>query len=795
MNGVNNISAQNQIISQNLLREKNLFNSLILQSGSKQVDQPKGKLLATYDPVTSLMVSAVDTGKDVRNFVKAIATGKSDDTSLGRMNDVGLKIGGLGIASYLATKRVTSTAKGMEFVGFAAFMAAMTLWPKIFINFPMYLKHGFHIDQKYQDSNGKKKDFSLDNQYRPLDLWKAEEIDAIADKNHIDKDIKDRRELTENWIYKTSLQGKTLATLTAGIAVPLATSMVCSAAEKKLIDFNINRAVEKATAGLENMGKTLAKPLDKNTSKAFEAILSEYKAKPLDGNFYSRLGELFNPLGVIKNEIDGDSIKLISGMNYEQSSKNTAEAIKEVAERAIERFNAAQAVKTQNAESVTSGLVSLLGDKLKIRGGISDTSATTVLDAEKLKGILGNGDLNAQKVLKILKARNVTVEDGDLKAAIEGIFGGTEGQMKEVVKAIRGYAAKDLKEARLTTGALGRFANALAGKRAESVYTRGYNGISSAFTDRMNPSMEQMRRFIDTSRITDEIKTTKSLITRIKELLRPVAKKAGEKEPEKECKTAEEFVIRQIKKIAEWKNDKKPEDSVDYFIKNIKKHLDEMDKFDRPALSGMKKFTDTLATLKDDSIRTAMSNFIRRSRVSNDGTAMRLFAALDLEKRLLSTSVRQNYSQKVIKTAQDIIYRATTITSAESLLVSKGDPEVYKQALKLLFGDKIDKEVKGAMGGELGDLFKDFKNFRAKMLSLYNRQIIDNTEDAVSLGEPIINLFKKGCKKKYNTTKWMQIFGAATVGIIGITLLAQFFIGKSKKEQELYKNKGAKNAV
>ena len=103
--------------------------------------------------------------KDGKNFFKATITGNMGDNSLGRINDLGLKLGAGLIATFLALHSKTKTQSIMRFIGGATFIAMMDLWPKLFINLPARLVHGFRIDRKYISAQGDKKDFFLDNQY------------------------------------------------------------------------------------------------------------------------------------------------------------------------------------------------------------------------------------------------------------------------------------------------------------------------------------------------------------------------------------------------------------------------------------------------------------------------------------------------------------------------------------------------------------------------------------------------------------------------------------------------------
>ena len=93
------------------------------------------------NPITDLK----DGIKDVGNFFTAVKTGKMGDNNLGRINDVGLVFGSALIATYLAAHSKTKTESIMRFVGGGTFLAMMQLWPKLFINIPARLVHGFRI--------------------------------------------------------------------------------------------------------------------------------------------------------------------------------------------------------------------------------------------------------------------------------------------------------------------------------------------------------------------------------------------------------------------------------------------------------------------------------------------------------------------------------------------------------------------------------------------------------------------------------------------------------------------------
>lgn len=166
--------------------------------------------------------------KDIKYDMKALAhaaKGEANDHELGRLNDVGMKVGGLAIAAYLATKKATPMTKAFEFIGLASFFAAMDLWPKLFIQLPAKLVHGVDVRQQYEDNYGRKKMFYQDHQFIPWDLYSDKEIDKIGDRLNVPKNIPNRREFIQEKMRKIALQNNTLWMLTAGFATPVMSAL------------------------------------------------------------------------------------------------------------------------------------------------------------------------------------------------------------------------------------------------------------------------------------------------------------------------------------------------------------------------------------------------------------------------------------------------------------------------------------------------------------------------------------------------------------------------------------------
>jgi len=244
-------------------------------------------------------------------------TGKANDHELGKLNDLGLKIGGLGIAAYLMTKASTTRTKAMEFVGFGTFLASMAIWPKVALQWPARIVHGFNFRKQYVDEQGRKKYVTQDPNYIPFDLYKgnkkSEDLSVIGDRMHIAKDEKDRNEIVKAQMRKISVQNNTLWMLTAGIASPVMTGLGCNLLEKPIAKFaeaHDNKKYNKladdvnallnpakdADAGhqqkLEN--KLINSNIDKDSEKSLKSILTAKKGQAINANDIDSIADILS---------------------------------------------------------------------------------------------------------------------------------------------------------------------------------------------------------------------------------------------------------------------------------------------------------------------------------------------------------------------------------------------------------------------------------------------------------------------------------------------------------------------
>ncbi len=217
--------------------------------------KPSGELIKE-----NIFQSAASTVKSYGDYAKffynAAFKGEGKDYSVGKINDLSIRAGSLGIAAVLAGTKFFPFARGMEFVGLATWFASMAVWPKI-LGVPIKALYGVDINQKYKDSDNRVKMVYEDNQYRPIDIFRYVDVDGtpmseeeyhkkynrdyiylekIGDKLGIPKDIKNRNEATMNKMGQIAVQGKTLWMLTAGVMTPVLSSLAADALQKPFKD-------------------------------------------------------------------------------------------------------------------------------------------------------------------------------------------------------------------------------------------------------------------------------------------------------------------------------------------------------------------------------------------------------------------------------------------------------------------------------------------------------------------------------------------------------------------------------
>ncbi len=298
---------------------------------------PKGHLVDD-NLGTGIKYFFKDIGYDMKS-VKDGFKGTANDHQSGRLNDVGLKLGGIAIATYLATHTSDPKARLMEYIGLATFLTSMAIYPKIAINAPAKILHGYDIDKQYIDDQGRKKSVQQDSNYVPYDMYiganKGEDFDAIGDRMGIPRNIKNRHDVIREQMRKIATQNNTLWMLTAGFATPLMTALLCCGLEKYVVAPGLEKTRNnKYNSQIQSMLKKVnemsctqdgIKSIENSLEKNISSILSKYKNQVLPAQEVDKIKELImnNTDSILSSSISKDLDILLGGTQvYVIDSKN-----------------------------------------------------------------------------------------------------------------------------------------------------------------------------------------------------------------------------------------------------------------------------------------------------------------------------------------------------------------------------------------------------------------------------------------------------------------------------------------
>ena len=298
--------------------------------------------------------------KDIAYDLKSVKNGfngTANDHQLGRLNDVGLKLGGIGIAVYLASKTKNPKARLMEYIGLGAFLTTMSIFPKLAINTPARIKHGFDINKEYIDDQGRKKSVFQDSNYVPYEMYTSseeaytkEDLDKIGDKLGIPRDIVNRHDVIKEQMRKIATQNHTLWMLSAGFATPAITALMCYGLE----NYAVIPALEKARNNKINqeiatiLAQTSAMTEDASTNKlsqAVEKLLSSYKGKEIPE---TEIENIIKTLSENLDDITATGIRKDINNLLKDNSTNCIESYKfnnEIIENLLDKIKKSENIK------------------------------------------------------------------------------------------------------------------------------------------------------------------------------------------------------------------------------------------------------------------------------------------------------------------------------------------------------------------------------------------------------------------------------------------------------------------
>ena len=436
-----------------------IYEDLKQHANDVKPNDAKAKLVK-QNPISGTASAIKDNFNDGLNFFKAAKTGKMNDNNLGRINDLGMKAGALLIATFLATHAKTKTEALMQFIGGTTFFASMALWPKIFINLPARIIHGFPIDEKYISAQGDKKDLYLDNQFIPTGLHSKKQKEREMKRMGINPNELNAEEKWFRKRQKTALQNRTLWMATAGFATPLMTALVGNYVQPKVENAVIKHEFKKVKDILSDdnaLNNYLIKQQDLSNAEALEHLFTQVKGKKLDDEFYKKLAELLQIGDLSQNMKDKDNWKPLESLK----PNKLIEALKKLQEQ--------KSIVIIDEES----LKTLLKDT---RGKLQ-----AELPKETIDSIIGQFGENKTLENLIKALDNNGIPDNQVKAILNEV----ETDNEEFFKAIREYNENFLSKIKGRIKGFLDLMNPVAGSKSESIYTKQYNDLMSEISKRL----------------------------------------------------------------------------------------------------------------------------------------------------------------------------------------------------------------------------------------------------------------------------------------------------------------------
>lgn len=773
--------------------------------------------------------------------------GTANDHQTGRLNEVGLKAGGIGIATYLASKTSDPKARLMEYVGLAAFLASMSLYPKIAVNVPSRVVHGFDIGKKYIDDQGRKKSVFQDSNYIPFDMYKGdspgEDLDIIGDRLGIPRDIKNRHDVIKEQMRKIATQNNTLWMLTGGFATPVMAALICYGADKA-----ISNGLEKAR-NMSYKGKIsdlLQKTADmtedinliepNSLSERVGKIVNAYKGKEIPKD---EIDKIFNLItnetdSIISDGVKSDLAKLFraEGNGY-IFGENAAEQI-------IESIRSR--IGSVNKDMLTNVFVptkeELSGILSKVKNESQDISQDGL---EKLKNELKN--LYKSKISSYPEAAEA------LQAKQNDIINSISMSIKkhpaylvndEIADDVVNFA-KIMGEFKINKIKLDKCESFHVEYSPETIIAKYYEKFQSEFLNILglnNSELKEVREFSKyaSEKLDEKLTALCNDSAKYEKAIKRLAKVMSDmdKELDGESTSALKDLISAIEnnynktalRISNIGDDKFSE-TIDRLVKeqvsedmmkntlstkeDLFKVLDGRQEVIRggEALEDVLKVSKGVGSSKNNEIARIVERYQEVRNAFN-----RVLHTMDIYKREIP---KDSTAQSILKTGKEVLLNASSKNHTLKLNM-ENNPNYYKHVFETIWSGKLEDVTQNTL-----DSVKDISgvknsagknSFSARFTEYINRfrSVIGNcdidftklyhrvwksreyAQDAMTrkskfdlVAQSPVDMLTDGAAKKYGNNMWLKRACIIAGSVFGVAFLSQFTFGKIKNPHNLQK--------
>ena len=484
---------------------------------------PQGHLI--HDSVgNSVKYFFKDIGYDLKSLKNGF-NGTANDHQSGRLNDVGLVVAGIMIATYLASKTTNPKARVMEYVGLGAFLTAMSIYPKIAINTPAKLMHGYDIDKQYIDDQGRKKSVMQDSNYVPYDMYLGEipeeDIAIIGDKMGIPRDIKNRNDVIREQMRKIATQSNTLWMLTAGVTPALAALLCCG-----LENYVVGPALEKANIAKyeSSISKALQKTMEmaeileadsihsNALSDKVEKLLTNYKGQELPKEEFNNLVETLSE-DLFANTSEGikeDLAKILEASAGKGNSsvvftENTIQDLIAIAEDSISKSNkeALGKILVPTKEELETIVKKYLPSEADFVAGAQTNSENVIKIKEDLRALLDSKIKNSSTTVPkefLNSQKNEIIENITKAVKAEKSSFVSEDAIKQIVDF-----AKILGEFKENQKILKKGAQFNIEFASETIIARSYDKFEKTLLKELGIKYSDLKKMRESEKYTKEL--------------------------------------------------------------------------------------------------------------------------------------------------------------------------------------------------------------------------------------------------------------------------------------------------
>lgn len=779
--------------------------------------------------------------KDIAYDIKAVKEGfqgKTNDHQQGRLNDVGLKLGGIGIAAYLASRTNDPKLRLMEYLGLGSFLAAMSLYPKIAINAPSRIIQGFDIGKEYIDDQGRKKSVFQDSNYIPFDMYQGdypgEDLDIIGDRMGIPRDIKNRHDLIKEQMRKVATQNNTLWMLTAGFATPVMAALMCVGLEKLIVPameaVRNNNANSGIAAALKASGEMNLNPSEiesNKLSKEVEKILKNFEDKELPQEEFEKIITVMSDKSdsKLKDGIKEDLTKLLkSDTKYPADSEAIISIIKD---------NIPSANKTNLEKIFLLTPEEIEGAVKKI---VSDSNELKEEQVRELKGELkklftskganseyhknfGNDLVN--KIAESIKSKPKNyLSKTQIAQAVD--FAKIIGDFKEKEKLVDKCISTKFEEA------------------PQTILARYYEKFENTLFDVLDIKVKDMKQMKESEKFAKEILEEKleALVKDETKYAKAIKKLSGvmsDMEVSLHGRTADKSHILDLIHATEnvYNNTAKRLNNLDgkTFSRTINQLVKEeisdeltnrihsredLFKFLDGTLEPKKGIPEwTLQYGKENSKGVGSSKMNAISRIADRYQGVkdsfnRIILSMDMYKRGIPEG---KYEAEVTKVGRSLLLGANSSQFNQKFNIIN-NPELYKDVMYTTWGDKkLTKATTDAFvktDNTTGNVFERFTAYIQRLRQVMGNNTLDFTKPHHLVGGTDVNadyiqealtrrskfdlvaqdpisMVKKGAERKYGSAIWLRKASLIGASVLGAAVLAQFAFGKIKNPHNIQK--------